>query len=1784
MLVIKRKAFAMSILTLLLTSMFVATFNVHRAKAIGPIYIRADGSIDPSDAPIITYDYLTYTLTDNITSSADGIVVERDNIIIDGAGYTLQGTWAYYSYSKGIDLTGRTNVTVKNVRITVFYYGIYLSSSTNNIVRENDMANNGWYDHGCGIYLISSPNNTILENDIMHDWVNGTASGIKLDHSSYNAICRNTITNSCYGIVLSSSSSNVLTNNTMSSTIELNDTIYRLPLDFAVLGSSLPEYVNYVDSSNTVGGKPIYYWVNRRELTVPSDAGCVILVNCTDIRVQNLNLTGNFPSICLAYTTDCTINQNEVSMASAGIMLYFSSANVISKNKVSSHFFNTWISGICLVSSDNNILFGNNIKEAMTIGNSMGGMWLDSSSHNIIYENTITAYQRGIFLNLSTENTIYHNNFINSTQQAYSLNSVNVWDDGYPSGGNYWSDHVGADMFRGPYQNETGSDGIWDSPYTIDEHNRDNYPLVNPYTSHTTPAAVEWNRTYGTTNNDWAVSLLQTSDGGFAMAGPWNRSTGNILSVGIVKTDSNGNVQWTRTFEVDSFMSVGVFDRCALFETEERAFAFSSSINITGNIDIWLVKVDEDGQPIWNHTYGGTGNEMLISAVQTDDDGFLLVAWNYTVGGGTWLVKTDAYGNVEWEKSYGDWLGTCGVETIDGGLALTALVASTSNNTISIILLKMDAAGNILWNQTLSHSQTPIAMATMPRLLQVADRGFVLVGTQMENNDSSILLVRTDEDGNIEWNKTYDNDGWEGVFSITEIYEGYAILGATNSSTARGLIDVWLVRTDLTGNVLWDSTYGGEGMDIGFSIITTRDGGLAFAGGTNSSGAGEMDFWLVKLSPEVQDDEPPIVKNVRHEPLYPMENETIYFCADVTDNVAVASVQLNYTLNGGATWLLQDMTLTEGNTYSTSMGPFNQFKLIGFYIIAYDTSGNKAYGSEIVPPLPEPPKVAPIVVSNEPPNPLPNGDDVSYNVTDGGTEIYVNVTELGIYDPGLWYNISYSIDGGITWISQQMTQVSDYVWKYWVNATTNILFKIVAGDGTVESRVYWIIVGPWKYPIYLYFSNDEKYFPVAGLDFDGDSTVENNWISYETTPDYWKLVFEENDLDNDGTRDLWSYAYMNPKSMNDGCLVIEYWIYYAFNEYAVLRPIFRGDHEHDFESVYLWIDVASGTIKKIALNQHNWVNHYTFLSPPKRLNIAVEKGGHGMALLKDENDDGLPEDFDVFPGYDIWQPEGGGTFISGTWNDQSLVASLYPWVIYDPRIPVSKLHLFGDPSILTTGFSLEAISPLLPSIVDETPQYYDWVTDMLGYKYVLKTSYGAPLPLSEGKMLVFQVSAPWYRQEFQNPSKMWNKAPWIIYTAKVTIKTLLPFIKAGIFSYFKIATSMPWVEKPLVNILTGWIAGEIIDTLFDPIRGSVQDSQGKVLGYTDDKMVDEIPGSFVFLPRDMTNNMYDLYLIVTNSTNDYIYEAKGESTETYNMTISSTNIEGREINFNAVNIPTKPNSVHRYMIHWDALERKEDGVEVWVDQNGDGNFESKFWSDGELTASEFAEATADATPPSTVHDYDGVWHTTDFIINLNATDDPSGVAETFYRINNGPIQNVSAHGQPRITLESTNNTIEYWSVDNAGNEELPHKILTGIKLDKAYPTIETPSRTPDGDVQPDQSVKISVNLTDTTSQVKNATLYYSLNNGTTWELPIPMNYNTTTGLYEATILGQQAGTWVRFKIVAYDYAGNNATLDGTQPYCVYQVIPEFPPSLILPIFMIITLLAAIFYKRKHSPL
>jgi len=458
-----KRAVSGIVLMLLLTSTLLSAFNIQLAKSewAGTVYIRADGSIDPPDAPIITYDNITYTLTGNITSEADGIVVERDNIVIDGAGYTLEGTGS----GTGIDLSGRTNVTVQNIQIKNFWCGICLYYSSNNTICGNTIVNNDY-----GVWLESSSNNSIFGNNI-------------------------TANNDC-GVQLHSSSNNSISGNT-----------------FTYDGLAVWDSYRNVVEDNTVNGKPLVYLEGVVDQRV-EDAGQVILVNCSGIRVENLNLSRTSVGVQLWKTNNTIISGNNITKNMGGILLTESSNNTISRNDITNN-----MEGVGLVcSSNNNTISGNNLK------NNKDSIRLsDSSNNNIISGNNITNSEYGICFYGSSNNFVYHNNFIGNSEQVQSYGSENVWDDGYPSGGNYWSDYNGTDFRWGCGQDEAGSDGIGDVAYEIDAGNIDRYPLMAPF---------------------------NTFD-----AGTWN---GQECNIGVVSNSTVSNFQLNKTLKTISFNVSGV--------------------------------------------------------------------------------------------------------------------------------------------------------------------------------------------------------------------------------------------------------------------------------------------------------------------------------------------------------------------------------------------------------------------------------------------------------------------------------------------------------------------------------------------------------------------------------------------------------------------------------------------------------------------------------------------------------------------------------------------------------------------------------------------------------------------------------------------------------------------------------------------------------------------------------------------------------------------------------------------------------------------------------------------------------------------------------------------------------------------------------------------------------------------------------------------------------------------------------------------------------------------------
>jgi parallel beta-helix repeat protein len=397
----------------LLLSMLGLAFYIQPVSADATVYIRADGSVEGT-----TNIYQVGNLYIFIGNINDSIVVEKSNIIIDGNGYTLQGTGSDF----GVYLNGTTSpitgVIIRNTHIKNFDYGIMLhNASSYNLIEGNTITDN---DYGIG--LGSCSNNNITGNAITAN----TNIGIYLFGAvNCTSISSNTISNNNHGIALGTSSNNTISSNT-------------------------------VTTNNDTG---IYLWVASNYNNISEN---IITNNTYGVRLWS---SCNYNNISAN-----TITENSL----FAIRLYSSSSNIINSNIVT---VNDDV-GIGIGTSSNY----NTMSENIITHNNYGIRFWSSSKYNSITTNTILSNNMyGIFFDTtSNPNTLYHNDFLDNAINAYSTDSPNVWTNGYPSGGNYWTGYSGQDTKNGPGQNLPGSDGIGDTPYIIGPVNTDGYPLKNP--------------------------------------------------------------------------------------------------------------------------------------------------------------------------------------------------------------------------------------------------------------------------------------------------------------------------------------------------------------------------------------------------------------------------------------------------------------------------------------------------------------------------------------------------------------------------------------------------------------------------------------------------------------------------------------------------------------------------------------------------------------------------------------------------------------------------------------------------------------------------------------------------------------------------------------------------------------------------------------------------------------------------------------------------------------------------------------------------------------------------------------------------------------------------------------------------------------------------------------------------------------------------------------------------------------------------------------------------------
>ncbi len=357
----------------------------------------------------------------------------------------------------------------------------------------------------------------------------------------------------------------------------------------------------------------------------------------------------------------------------------------------------------------------------------------------------------------------------------------------------------------------------------------------------------------------------------------------------VVKLNREGNIQWQRALGGADFEEANHITTTSDGGYIVAGFTDSHDGDVSGHhgevgiSDAWVVKLDREGNIQWQRALGGSGFDHATSITTTSDGGYIFtgstssndgdVSGNHG-GGDVWVVKLDREGNLLWQRA----LGGSGFDkaddittTPDGGYII---VGDTQSNDGDVSghhgspndawVVKLDREGNLLWQKTLGGSASDGANSISPTL----DGGYIIAGGTTSNDgdvtgnhgDADIWVVKIDGNGNIRWQKTFGGSGFDLANSITTAWDGgYIIAGATRSNDGdvsgyHGVIDAWILKLGKQGNLQWQKTLGGINWDMAHSISKTQYGHYIMAGTTQGNDEkvdedleGRRDAWIVTL-------------------------------------------------------------------------------------------------------------------------------------------------------------------------------------------------------------------------------------------------------------------------------------------------------------------------------------------------------------------------------------------------------------------------------------------------------------------------------------------------------------------------------------------------------------------------------------------------------------------------------------------------------------------------------------------------------------------------------------------------------------------------------------------------------------------------------------------------------------------------------------------------------------------------------------------------------------------------
>ncbi len=358
---------------------------------------------------------------------------------------------------------------------------------------------------------------------------------------------------------------------------------------------------------------------------------------------------------------------------------------------------------------------------------------------------------------------------------------------------------------------------------------------------------ADWPVIFGGSDYDEATAVIQTTDNYFVVCGytmSFGAGSGDFY---VAKLNQAGDQVWVDTY----WGSDGEYAE-DIIETDDGGYAVIGYTGTygAGNQDVWLVKLSISGELEWSRTYGGDHYEQGFSLKQTSDGGYIIGGTTMTFGTGLenfYLIKTDSSGTEEWSSWFGGGnndYGRAVLETVDGGFLLVGGTASFGVTYGGAWMVKTDSEGAEEWTQLISGS----SWDCFTDVQQTSDNGFILGGFTYSYGAGirDFYLVKTDETGNLTWQNTFGGAGSDDAFSIDTTNDGGYLIAGETGSYGNGNFLGYLVKTDSLGNQVWANTYGSSENDGFRDVKQLADNSIIIAGYTKNNSSGFKDFWIVR--------------------------------------------------------------------------------------------------------------------------------------------------------------------------------------------------------------------------------------------------------------------------------------------------------------------------------------------------------------------------------------------------------------------------------------------------------------------------------------------------------------------------------------------------------------------------------------------------------------------------------------------------------------------------------------------------------------------------------------------------------------------------------------------------------------------------------------------------------------------------------------------------------------------------------------------------------------------------